>query len=50
MLQRVEHLGAHAHGLGDARRADRYDHELLEVDVVVGVHPAIDDVHHRHRQ
>ena len=34
----------------EARRADRHDHELLQVDVVVGVHAAVDDVHHRHRQ
>jgi hypothetical protein len=28
----------------------RQDHEFLEVDRVVGMHAAIDDVHHRHRQ
>ena len=32
------------------RRADRQDHEFLEVDRVVGMRAAIDDVHHRHRQ
>ena len=32
------------------RRADRDDHELLEVHVVVRVRAAVDDVHHRHRQ
>src|SRR5690606_23849623 len=31
-------------------RADRYDHEFLEVDRVVGMRSAIDDVHHRDRQ
>ena len=35
---------------GEVGRADRHDHELLEVDRVVGMHAAIDDVHHRHRQ
>ena len=50
LLQRVEHLGAHAHRLGDGAGADRHDHELLEVDRVVGVRAAVDDVHHRHRQ
>ena len=30
--------------------ADRDDHELLEVDRVVGVRAAVEDVHHRHRQ
>ena len=32
------------------RRAHRHDHELLHVDVVVGMRAAVDDVHHRHRQ
>ena len=32
------------------RRADRDDHELLEVDRVVGVRAAVEHVHHRHRQ
>jgi hypothetical protein len=30
--------------------ADGHDHELLEVDVVVGVRAAVEDVHHRHGQ
>ena len=30
--------------------ADRHDHEFLEIDRIVGVDAAIDDVHHRHRQ
>jgi hypothetical protein len=30
----VEDLGAHPQGLGEGRRADRHDHELLDVDVV----------------
>ena len=34
----------------EAGRADRHDHELLEVDVRVGVRAAVEDVHHRHRQ
>ena len=29
---------------------DRHDHEFLNVDWVVGVLTAVDDVHHRHRQ
>ena len=32
------------------RRPDRSDHELLDVDVGVGVGAAVDDVHHRYRQ
>ena len=49
-LQRVEDLRAAAQRFGKARRAHRHDHEFLEVDRVVGVDAAIDDVHHRHRQ
>src|SRR5688572_32211287 len=30
--------------------SDWNNHELLKVDVVIGVRAAIDDVHHRHRQ
>jgi hypothetical protein len=30
--------------------ADRHDHEFLNVDRVVGMFAAVDDVHHRHRQ
>ena len=50
LLERVVRLGAPAQRLGERRRADRHDHELLEVDRVVGVHAAVEDVHHRHRQ
>ncbi len=48
--QRVKCLRAPAHRLGERRRADREDHELLKVDRVVGVRAAIDDIHHRRRQ
>jgi hypothetical protein len=46
--QRVEHLGAVAQRLTEARCADGEDHELLDVEAVVGVGTTIDDVHHRH--
>ena len=49
LLQRVEGLGAVAQRLAKGRRADRDDHQLLQVEVVVGVGAAVDDVHHRHR-
>ena len=39
-----------AHGVSHGRRADRHDHEFLDVDRIVGVGAAIDDVHHRARQ
>ena len=50
LAQGVEHLRPHADGLGERRGADRHDHEFLEVDRIVGVRPAVDDVHHRHRE
>ena len=49
-LQMVEHLGAHPQRLGEGARADGHDHELLEVDAVVGVGAAVEHVHHRHGQ
>ena len=50
LLERVEHLDAHAESLGKGVGADRHDHELLGVHVVRGVGAAVQDVHHRHRQ
>ncbi len=50
LLQRVEDLGADAHRLGEGGGAAGDDHELLEVDAVVGVGAAVEDVHHRNRQ
>ena len=50
LLERVEDLRARAQALRERRRADRHDHELLEVDRVVGVGAAVEHVHHRHRQ
>ena len=35
--------------LAQAAGTDRQDHEFLQVDAVVGVHAAVDDVHHGHR-
>lgn len=49
-LQRVVGLGTPPHRLGERARADRRDHELLDVDVGVGVRAAVEDVHHRYRQ
>ena len=49
LLERVEHLRAVAQGLAEPRRTHREDHELLDVQAVVGVRAAVDDVHHRHR-
>ena len=49
-LQRVENFRPHAYRVEQAVRPHRHDHEFLKVDGVVGVHPAVDDVHHRHGQ
>ena len=49
LLQRMEDLGAVAHRFAEGRRAHRDDHELLQIERVVGVRAAVDDVHHRHR-
>ena len=49
-LEGVIDLGAPTQALGKARGAHRHDHELLEVHVVVGVHAAVEDVHHRRGQ
>ena len=48
--QRVEDLDADAQAFAEAGGANRHHHELLEVDVRVGVRAAVEDVHHRHRQ
>ena len=49
--QRVEDLGARRAGPPpNDGEAQRHHHELLEVDVGVGVGAAVQDVHHRHGQ
>ena len=50
LLQRMEHLRSGAQSLAEALGPDRQDHELLDVQRVVGVGAAIDDVHQRRRQ
>ena len=50
LLQRMEDFRTAANRLQDAVRADRHDHEFLEIDRVVSMFAAIDDIHHRHRQ
>ena len=49
LLQLVEDLVAHPQRLREAGGADRHDHELLEVEQVVGVGAAVEHVHHRDR-
>ena len=50
LLQGVVDLGAPAQSLGEGGGAHGHDHELLEVHVVVGMHAAVQDVHHGRRQ
>ena len=50
LLEGVVDLGAPAQALGEGGGTHGHDHELLEVDVVVGMHAAVEDVHHRHGQ
>ena len=45
-LEGVVDLGAPTQALGKARGAHRHDHKLLEVNVIVGMHAAVEDVHH----
>ena len=49
-FQRVEDFGAPADRLAHIVSARRQDHEFLEIDRIVGVRAAVDDVHHRRRQ
>ena len=47
--QVMEHFRTHAYCFFQGRRANRLNHEFLDVDVVVSVLTAVDDVHHRNR-
>ena len=43
-------LNSPTQALRKRRRANWHNHELLEVNIVVGMFPSIDDVHHRDGQ
>ena len=45
----MEHLRTHAQTFGEGVCTHRHDHELLNVDRIVRVRTAIDDVHHGNR-
>ena len=45
----MKHLNAHAKRVGESRRPHRDDHEFLEVDAIVGVRAAVEDIHQGHR-
>ena len=50
VLQAVENLRPHAQRFAKVGRAQRHHHELLEIDIVIRMLAAVEDVHHRHRQ
>jgi len=50
LLQGVEGFHAGPQGVVERVEAQRHDHELLHVERIVGVGPAVDDVHHRRRE
>ena len=43
-------LGAPAHGFLEGRRADGHDHELLNINVGIGVRSTVEDVHAGNRE
>ena len=49
-LERVEDFGADTERLGEGLSATGDEHELLEIEAILGMRPAVDDVQQRHRQ
>ncbi len=49
LFQGMENLGAATQSLAEGIGPHRHDHEFLDIQAVVGVFAAVDDVHHRHR-
>jgi hypothetical protein len=45
-LEVMEDFDTGTQGFAEAVEAKRHDHEFLDIESVVGVCPAIDDVHH----
>ena len=50
LFQRVENFGTHANGFFNGGSGNRHNHEFLNVNRVVGMLAAVNDVHHRNRQ
>ena len=46
----VKYFGSHPQSLAKRGRSDGHDHEFLQIDVIVGVRAAVEDVHHGYRQ
>ena len=49
-LERMKYLRRHPERLAEACRAHRHDHKFLQIQPIVGMGPAVDDIHQRHRQ
>ena len=47
--QGMKHLRAITYCLAQTARTNRQDHELLQVNTVICMHPAVNDIHHRYR-
>ena len=45
-LEGMEHLGAPAEAFFKGRRSHGHDHKLLNINIIIGVLPAVQDVHH----
>ena len=50
LFQGREDFGTHPNRIRQRRGGDRLDHEFLNVDGIIGVLAAVQNVHHRHRQ
>ena len=48
LFQIVKYFGAVANGFRERGCAYGQDHKFLQVDAVVGMGAAVDDIHHRH--
>ncbi len=46
----VKNFRADPHSLGTAGGLEGHDHEFLDIDIVIGMGAAIENIHHRHRQ
>ena len=46
----MEDFRAHTNGISARRRSHRHNHEFLNIDRVIGMGAAVDDIHHRHRK
>ncbi|GAG84222.1 unnamed protein product, partial [marine sediment metagenome] len=50
LFEGMKDFDTHADGLRACVGGDRHDHEFLNINWIISMGTAIDDVHHRHRQ